>query len=112
MGSRYDDDDDDDDRISDRPSRRRSGSGRRRDDDDDYDDRPSRRSGFRCPYCDSSAPPISNTRVSAAGWVVMVLFILFFLPLFWVGLLIREEYRTCADCGRNCNLLSVARRGT
>jgi hypothetical protein len=26
--------------------------------------------------------------------------VLLFWPLFWIGLLIKENYRVCADCGR------------
>jgi hypothetical protein len=80
--------------------------GRRDDyeDDDDYGaerrsrSRPARR-GFRCLYCETDELPIKRTRVAPGGWVVLVILLLFCLPLFWVGLLIKEEYRECYECG-------------
>jgi hypothetical protein len=106
---RYDDDDDyggpvrrrDDDYDDDRPSRRYEDDdrpSRRREVDDEDDDRPSRR-GFRCPYCRSTARPYVSSQISPAGWVVFVVMILFCFPLFFIGLLMTEEYRTCSDCG-------------
>lgn len=69
--------------------------------DFDFDDRPRRRrrSRFRCPYCDTPAPPEIRTKVSGGGWVVFVVLLLVFFPLCWVGLLMKDEYRTCYDCG-------------
>ena len=98
---------DDDDLEEERPTRRR------RDEDDEYDrpnrslrrrdadeeDRP-RRPSFRCPYCKSDEVPVRKSQVSQAGWIVFILMLLFLcLPLCWIGLLIKEEYRVCADCG-------------
>lgn len=85
----------DDDEDEDRPRRSR------RYEEDDDDDRPSRRRrrGFRCPYCGSDELPITRSRISAAGWVVFALFLVFCFPLFWIGLLITETYRECSDCG-------------
>jgi hypothetical protein len=59
-----------------------------------------RRRRFRCPYCDSSELPIETRRVSSAGWMLFVIFLLFFLPLFWIGLLITEPETRCYDCRR------------
>ena len=87
-------DDWDDDWEEDRPRRRRRRS--RRDYDDDYGDE---RRGFRCPYCGSRAAPYFQSKISAAGWVTFALMLLFCLPLFWIGLLITEQHRVCADCG-------------
>jgi len=90
---RYDDDDD----YDDRPSRRRRDDS----DDEDEDDRFSlRRGGFRCPYCRSRERPYVSSQVSAAGWVVIVIMILFCVPLCFIGLLMTEETRVCCDCGR------------
>jgi lipopolysaccharide-induced tumor necrosis factor-alpha factor len=82
---RYEDD------YHDRPRRRRG-----RDYEDD--DRPSRR-GFRCPFCRSDAAPLFRSGISAAGWVVFVVMLLFCFPLFFIGLLMQEEYPVCRDCG-------------
>ncbi len=55
--------------------------------------------GFRCPYCGSTYPPQIARRISTDGWVVFGLLLFFCLPLFWIGLLIKEEYRMCVTCG-------------
>jgi hypothetical protein len=91
----------------DSPSRRSS----RHDDDldNDFDDRPSRRrhsyrndddSGFECPFCGSRDRPATRQRISTAGWIVLVVFVIIFWPLFWIGLLIKEDYRACSECGK------------
>lgn len=69
------------------------------DDDDERPRRRRRRSRFRCPYCDTPAPPDIVTKVSAGGWVVFVVLLFVFFPLCWLGLLMKEEYRVCQDCG-------------
>lgn len=82
------------------PSRRRPSRKSRRDDDDDFDYR--RRSsnyGFQCPYCGSKNLPMKNSKISTGGWVVFAMMILFCFPLFFIGLLMKEDYRECADCG-------------
>jgi hypothetical protein len=56
---------------------------------------------FKCPYCGAEAPPTVRRRISTAGWVVLVVLLLVCLPLFWIGLLIREDYRVCSQCGVN-----------
>jgi hypothetical protein len=53
---------------------------------------------FRCPHCGTDAPPLVARRISTAGWVVFGLMILFCFPLFFIGLLIKEEYRQCSWC--------------
>ncbi|MEW6733717.1 MAG: hypothetical protein AB1489_20485 [Acidobacteriota bacterium] len=57
---------------------------------------------FVCPYCRSQALLVRN-RISTAGWIVFVLLIFFCLPLCWIGLLMKEEYRTCVGCGVKLN---------
>jgi hypothetical protein len=80
----YDEDDEDY-----RPRRRRR---RRRDyDDDGY--------GYRCPYCDTRSRPYRRSQISAGGWITFALMLLFCWPLFWIGLLITEEYSVCSRCG-------------
>lgn len=87
MGRRDRDDDDDDD--DDRPSRRRSNR--------DDDDRPARRRG--CPFCGYDGAPRTQSNISGAGWAVFVILLLFFFPLCWIGLLMKDTYRVCGDCG-------------
>lgn len=72
-----------------------------RDDRDDRRDdrRPRRRDGFRCPYCGSTARPIVRQQVSTAGWVVFALLFLCTIIFCFIGLFIKEDVRTCPDCG-------------
>ena len=51
--------------------------------------------GFRCPFCRADDPPVVREKVSAAGWIVLVVLIFFCFPLFWIGLLMKENYREC-----------------
>jgi hypothetical protein len=89
---RQDDDDDDrDDYDRDRPSKSR----RRRDDDDDR--RPSK-SGYRCPYCKTTTPPVFRSQVSVVGWIVFVILLVTTCILCFIGLLIKEDVRVCPEC--------------
>jgi hypothetical protein len=53
---------------------------------------------FRCPYCGTDAPPLVSQRISTAGWIVFAALLVFCLPLFFIGLLMKEEYRQCSFC--------------
>ena len=55
---------------------------------------------YRCPHCGTTALPIVTKKVSAAGWVVFSLLLVFTLFLFWIGLLLQEEVRICSVCKR------------
>jgi predicted RNA-binding Zn-ribbon protein involved in translation (DUF1610 family) len=70
--------------------------------DDDPDDPPARRVRRRrypCPHCGSTAVPIVKRRISTTGWIVFTVLLVFTICFFWVGLLIREDYRVCPECG-------------
>jgi RNA polymerase subunit RPABC4/transcription elongation factor Spt4 len=54
--------------------------------------------GYRCPNCGSNYPPIAEKKVSTEGWVVFAALLIFCLPLFWIGLLMKEELRVCPMC--------------
>lgn len=54
--------------------------------------------GYRCPRCSSQLMPKIEKRISAAGWVVFAVLLVVFFPLFWVGLLIKEEIKVCPVC--------------
>jgi RNA polymerase subunit RPABC4/transcription elongation factor Spt4 len=54
--------------------------------------------GYRCPNCQSTYPPIAEKRISTEGWIVFVALLVFCLPLFWVGLLMKEQLRVCPVC--------------
>jgi DNA-directed RNA polymerase subunit RPC12/RpoP len=73
------------------------------DEDDEEDDRPTRRRrlsrGFRCPYCNSDAPPYMKSKTSTTGWVVFCVLLLGCFPLSVIGLFITESHRECSDCG-------------
>lgn len=54
--------------------------------------------GFRCPHCQSTAPPVVAKRIGAAGWIVFFALLIFCFPLCFIGLFIKEEYRMCSWC--------------
>jgi LITAF-like zinc ribbon domain len=54
--------------------------------------------GFRCPHCQSTAPPVVAKRIGIAGWVVFFALLIFCFPLCFIGLFIKEEYRMCSWC--------------
>jgi hypothetical protein len=74
-----------------------------------------RRKGFCCIHCGSHEEPDVSTQVSTGGWVGFAVLLLLTLPgiifsgnfamigpailICCIALLIREDYRTCSDCG-------------
>jgi hypothetical protein len=81
----------------DEDGRRRSRRSRRRDEDDDDRPRRSRRDG--CPSC-GCRQVVYKSEISTAGWVTFAVLLAVCWPLFWIGLMMKEEFRACADCGR------------
>ncbi|MSR53796.1 MAG: hypothetical protein EXS09_10970 [Gemmataceae bacterium] len=66
----------------------------------DDDRRPGRsEGGFRCHHCGTSDFPINRSKISTAGWIVFGVMLLFCFPLFFIGLLMKENYRECGRCG-------------
>ncbi len=53
---------------------------------------------YRCPHCMSQFLPRIERRISTAGWITFSLLLVFFFPLFWIGLLIKEDTRMCPSC--------------
>lgn len=53
---------------------------------------------YRCPNCMSSYPPRVERKVSTAGWITFAVLLVFFFPLFWIGLLIKEDVMICQGC--------------
>jgi RNA polymerase subunit RPABC4/transcription elongation factor Spt4 len=53
---------------------------------------------FRCPRCSSQFYPKLVRKISTAGWIVFAILMVTFFPLFWIGLLIKEDVRICAVC--------------
>lgn len=54
--------------------------------------------GYHCPRCGTAQLPFMTKKVSTAGWVVFAALLVFFLPLFWIGLLIKEDVKICPVC--------------
>lgn len=59
--------------------------------------------GYRCPRCASQLLPKIERKISTAGWIVFALFLVMFFPLFWIGLLIKEDVRVCPVCNLKIN---------
>lgn len=59
--------------------------------------------GYRCPRCASQLLPKIERKISTAGWVVFSIFLVMFFPLFWIGLLIKEDVRVCPVCNLKIN---------
>jgi RNA polymerase subunit RPABC4/transcription elongation factor Spt4 len=55
-------------------------------------------SGYRCPNCQSTYPPVAEKRISTEGWIVFMALLIFCFPFFWVGLLMKEQLRVCPMC--------------
>lgn len=53
---------------------------------------------YRCPHCMSQFLPRVERRISTGGWITFAVLLVFFFPLFWIGLLIKEDVRTCPSC--------------
>jgi hypothetical protein len=61
---------------------------------------------FQCPFCHTTVPPRIGHKISSAGWVVFILLTCFLItiPICWIGLLIKEDYRICSMCGMKFGL--------
>jgi hypothetical protein len=53
---------------------------------------------YRCPNCMSQFLPRIDRRISTTGWIVFGVLLVVFFPLFWVGLLIKEDVQVCPSC--------------
>jgi hypothetical protein len=42
--------------------------------------------------------PQIERSISTAGWIVFAVLLVVFFPLFWVGLLIKEDVHVCPAC--------------
>ncbi len=58
---------------------------------------------FRCPHCMSNFMPRMDKQISTAGWITFAVLLVFFFPLFWVGLLIKEDVAVCSSCNTKLN---------
>ena len=53
---------------------------------------------IRCPICSSVVMPRVERKISTAGWITFALLLVFIFPLFWIGLLIKENVPFCPVC--------------
>lgn len=53
---------------------------------------------FGCSQCGSRYIPRLERRISTAGWITFAVLLVFFFPLFWIGLLIKEDVHVCQVC--------------
>ena len=60
-------------------------------------------SGYRCPTCMSQFLPKIERRISTTGWIVFAVLLVVFFPLFWIGLLIKEDVYVCPSCNARLN---------
>jgi hypothetical protein len=58
---------------------------------------------YRCPHCMSQFAPLVERRISTAGWITFAVLLVFFFPLFWIGLLIKEDVAVCPSCNSRAN---------
>ncbi len=58
---------------------------------------------YRCPKCMSQYLPRQEKRISTAGWITFSVLLVFFFPLFWIGLLIKEDVHVCPSCNSKVN---------
>lgn len=59
--------------------------------------------GYRCPRCGTQNLPITSRKISTAGWVVFAVLLIFTFFFFWIGLLMKEDVKTCPVCGLQIN---------
>lgn len=55
-------------------------------------------SAYRCPRCMSNVHPRLERKISTGGWITFAVLLVFFFPLFWIGLLIKEDTHVCPAC--------------
>ena len=53
---------------------------------------------YHCPHCASPYLPRMERSISTAGWITFAVLLVVFFPLFWIGLLIKEDVRVCPSC--------------
>lgn len=53
---------------------------------------------FRCPNCMAEMMPRIERKISTTGWIVFAVLLVTVFPLFWIGLLIKEDVPFCQTC--------------
>lgn len=59
---------------------------------------------FRCPNCTSEMIPRFEKKISTTGWIVFAILLVTVFPLFWIGLLIKEDVPFCQTCNAKLTL--------
>ena len=76
------------------------------DDEEEYEDeQPLRRRG--CYECGSKAPPETIKKMSAGGWAMFIILLLFCFPLCWIPFVVdafKESRRVCQSCGHSIQM--------
>lgn len=54
--------------------------------------------GYRCPRCGGNQFPVMSRKISTAGWITFGVLLAVFFPLFWIGLLMKEDAKICPLC--------------
>lgn len=54
--------------------------------------------GFMCRFCGYQGAAMVTRKISTGGIVVAVALFFVFLPLFWIGLLMKETVHSCPQC--------------
>lgn len=62
---------------------------------------------YRCPYCGSPQRPHTLQKISTGGWIVFAVMLLVCFPLFFIGLLMKDTYQVCGQCGLRLNYLDI-----
>jgi hypothetical protein len=57
------------------------------------------RPNAKCSGCGHLGEPEHSSRVTTDGWIKFVVLLIFCFPLCWLGLLQRETYMRCPNCG-------------
>lgn len=53
----------------------------------------------QCNRCGYVGTPTVVEQISVAGWIVFTVLLFLCLPLFWIGLLIKDRKVLCPNCG-------------
>lgn len=59
---------------------------------------------FRCPNCTAEMMPRLERKISTTGWIVFAVLLVTVFPLFWIGLLIKEDVAFCQSCNAQLKL--------
>jgi ribosomal protein L40E len=53
---------------------------------------------YKCMRCGTNHPPVIQRQISTGGWIVFAVLLVTFFPLFWIGLLIKDNAMICPVC--------------